>query len=144
MEVVVEGNRVAIFDFEFDVPGDAEDKMWNQTVLAMKSVELDCPHFAMHPVTFWSKCLSRFLAVVKSHPSLPEGYGFVGEGERVLEVVAPRLHALLADQVSIEVGESFMLVYKLNKLVEPDDMEAFMNVGLKVHRQLLSAKLNQS
>jgi hypothetical protein len=144
METAVKGDRVAIFDFEYDVPGGAEDETWNQTVLAMKCAELDFPHFAIHPVTFWSKLVSRFLAVVKSHPSLPKGYGFVGEGERVLEAVAPRLHSLLADQVSIEAGESFMLVYKLNKLVEPDDLEAFMNFGLKVHRQLLSAKLNQS
>lgn len=54
-------------------------------------------------------CISFNGSDVIEHPSLPEGYGFVGEGERVLEVVAPRLHSFLVEQFSIEASESFML-----------------------------------
>ncbi len=80
---------------------------------------------------------------MKSHASLPEGYGFVGEDERVLQASAPRLHSLLADQISIEAGEGFMLFYQLNKLVEPEGIERFIDIGLQIRRQLSSTKLNR-
>jgi hypothetical protein len=139
METAVKANRVAIFDCEYDVP--RKDETWNQTVLAIKSAELDFPHLAIHPLTFWSRFVGRYLDVVKSHSSLPEGYGFIGGSEHALEAFAADLHCVIADQISIEMGEGFMLAYKWNKLVEPDDIEAFINFGLDVLRQLLSAKL---
>ncbi len=130
LEQTLDDATFAIFDYHCDNP-HVEDATYTQTIFAARSASLNFPYLALLPVTWRDKLVASFreTAIVDDRYRLfCEDAGDVG--------VSEELTALLDGKICLEVGEGFLLLYRKDKLVDPRDVDSFLQGGLEVYKQI--------
>jgi hypothetical protein len=131
MEAPVGQTRVMIFDFQCDKP-NSEGPTSRQTVFVVKSSDLDHPVVALLPARWFDKLFGRILATEATSLQLPDGYRMIDSCHAV-ESLGWRLPTVLDGKLTVEAGEGVLLVYRKDKLVEPDQIEEMIRHGLEIY-----------
>jgi hypothetical protein len=69
---------------------------------------------------------------------LDHGYRLITGDEQALGPIDERLFSLLDGESSLEAGEGFLLFYRRNKLVPPQDIDEFLATGRQIYDVLTS------
>ncbi len=130
-----------ILDFECDQP-NSEGPASRQTVFVVKSSDFEHPPVALLPARWFDRLIGRFRDAPATSASLPTGYRLIDDCGAV-EALGWRLSTVLDGKISVEAGEGMLLVYRKDKLVEPDQIEDLIRQGLDVYSALRDAAITQ-
>jgi hypothetical protein len=131
MEAPVGQTRVMIFDFECDKP-NSEGPASRQTVFAVKSSNVGHPAVALVPARWWDRLFGAFREPNADSLRIPDGYRLI-DGFNVVETLGWRLACLLDGKITVEAGEGMLLVYRKDKLSQPDQIDDLMQQGLEIY-----------
>jgi hypothetical protein len=131
MEAPVGQTRVVILDFECDKP-NSEGPASRQTVFAVRSVDIDHPHVALIPARWMDQLFGAFRERSAATVRVPNGYRLIDNCGAV-ETLGWRLSGLLDGKTTVEAGEGVLLVYRKDKLAQPDQIEELMRQGLEIY-----------
>jgi hypothetical protein len=131
MERSLADATVTIFDYACD-RSKREEVTTRQTVLAVRSPTLEFPHLALIPSNWWSRLVDGF----RGNVALPDGYRVITEDAGALERLDERLHTLLDGRTCLEAGEGFMLLYRRDALVAPQDIDELARTGVEIYSVL--------
>jgi hypothetical protein len=99
---------------------------------AMRSSELAFPHFALVPSDWWGRLVDR----LRGNVALQGRYRAIGEDPRVTERFDERHFPLLNGQTCLEAGEGFLLLYRRNRVVAPENVDELVRTGLGICSKL--------
>lgn len=126
----IDDMTVAVFDYECSE--NDESPVVKQTVFALQSPDLHCPHVALCPATTWD----RFASKVSSSVQLACGYRVTSEDEELAAELAEQLGDLLDGATWIEFGEGHLLLYRRDQLVEHYQIDTFIKEGMTAYPQI--------
>ena len=98
---------LAVFDFCQPNPRHADTTL-RQTVLALKSNELEFPHFAIAPTSFDARLSSRF----RTDVNIRDGYRCYGEPPAGIQEELRSLSEVLEASFTLEAGDGCLLLYR--------------------------------
>ena len=98
----------------------------------MLEPRLEFPHVALFPATLWDRLAAKFSAKVV----IQNGYRVVSQDSETLGSLDDQLSASIDGKMCLEVGEGFLLLYRRDKLVDPQDLEDFLRIGLRIYSQV--------
>ena len=123
----------------------------NQTVICFRSSQLSLPDFSMRPEYFFHKIGSKLGYQdidFESHPTAAEfskKYLLRGEGEQKIRALFTdkvlTFFAANPDEVCVEGSGDQLILYRDGKIIELEDIPAFMKEGFEVFR-LFARKQN--
>lgn len=122
---------VAIFDYACD-RSKRDEVTTRQTVLAVRSPTLEFPHFALIPSNWWDRLVDGF----RGNAALQDGYRVISEDADALGRLDERLLTSLDGRTCLEAGEGFMLLYRRDALVAPQDIDEMARTGLEIYSVL--------
>jgi hypothetical protein len=131
MEAPIGQTRVMIFDFECDKP-NSEGPASRQTVFVVKSSDLNHPAVALLPARWFDKLFGRIRETEATSLQLPDGYRMIDDCHAI-ESLGWRLSGLLDGKITVEAGEGMLLVYRKDKLAQPDQVDELMRQGLEIY-----------
>ena len=120
-----------------------EDAQVNQTVIYFRSPQLSLPRFGVRPEEWHHKLRSKLGYQdidFESHPTAVEfskKYLLRGRGEQKIRALfTDEVLAFFAgqDKLCVEGFSSHLCFYRAEKLIEPEDIPAFMKEGFEVFR----------
>ena len=116
----------------------------SQTVICFRSSQLSLPDFSMRPEYFFHKIGSKLGSQdidFESHPTAAEfskKYLLRGEGEQKIRALFTdkvlTFFAANPDEVCVEGSGDQLILYRDGKIIEPEDIPAFMKEGFEVFR----------
>ncbi len=127
-----------IFDYYYRIQQGKSSKKVRQTVFFMRSKNLALPHFLMKPETFFHKIggVLGFKDInFEEYPDFSKQYWLKGEDEDYIR-------ANFNDKVlkfftveknwSLEGVNYFMIFYRKNKILSPNEIHDFLSKGMKL------------
>ena len=134
------GRKTRIFDYHYTVGGGNSTRIYRQTVFFLFSKELGLPDFYLKPENFFSK-VSQWLGKedinFNSHPVFSRSYFLKGEDEQLIRETFSEhiLHYFtLENDWFVEGLNYFLIVYRHNKLMKPDQIQNFYQQGMELYR----------
>ena len=96
-------------------------------MFAVRSPRLEFPYFACIPANLWDHLASQFSGKVE-----------IRDRYRVIRTdgVDELLLSLLDGNTTLEAGEGFLLMYRKNKLIEPEYVQEMLTSGLRIYSLL--------
>ena len=142
--------EVRIFAYEFTGGSGKSSSTWMQSVICFQSPQLNLPKFQLRPEHFFDKIGSKLGYQdidFESHPTAVEfskKYLLRGKDEQKIRALfTDEVLAFFAgqDKICVEGFSSHLCFYRARKLIEPEDIPAFMKEGFEVFR-VFSRKQN--
>ncbi|NJN60076.1 MAG: hypothetical protein HC879_22660 [Leptolyngbyaceae cyanobacterium SL_5_9] len=138
MQGQVKDAFVAIFDYRYVTGRGKHSHTYDQTVILLRSKQLQVPKFSLHPENFFHK-MGNFLGYhdidFANYPEFSNRYLLRGENETLIhkafhsEVIAFYENSR---GISTEASDSRLIFYRAMSKVPPEEMHSFLSVGLKV------------
>jgi hypothetical protein len=128
MEGTVDNATVAIFDYQCDGSNRSEITI-RQTVFAARSTDLPTSRFSLVPASSWDRLVDRFGA----SGAIQHRYRLISDGSVQFRDFDERLFACLDGQMTLEAGGGCMLLYRRDRLVAPEELDAFLATGLQIY-----------
>jgi len=134
--------EVRIFAYGF--AQQQQDQHVMQSVICFQSPQLNLPKFQLRPEHFFDKIGSKLGYQdidIESHPTAAEfskKYLLRGEGEQKIRALFTdkvlTFFAANPDEVCVEGSGDQLILYRDGKIIEPEDIPAFMKEGFEVFR----------
>ncbi|MCX5752868.1 MAG: hypothetical protein NTW97_04375 [Candidatus Krumholzibacteria bacterium] len=134
----------ALFDYAYTVGGGKEQHTYRQTVLSLKVGGRTLPRFCLRPEHVWDRVEAFFGhkdIEFETHPDFSKKYSLRGDDEyQIRNFFGERMIAFIESMpgVSMEADGSTIILYRHRKLLKPEEIRAFMEIGSR-----LSALLRQ-
>jgi hypothetical protein len=138
MHGVADGLEVKVFDYEYQIGSEESLEDKRQTVICMRSPELDIPEFSLRPKNLFHKIAAFFgypEVVVDGHPLFSKSYILRGQD-------GPAIRKLFHEDVlsyferssnfSAEGNGSQFLLYRAGKFVQWDEVRFLVQQGFEV------------
>ena len=136
--------EVRIFAYEFTVGSGKSSSTWMQSVICFQSPQLNLPKFQLRPEHFSDKIGSKLGYQdidFESHPTAVEfskKYLLRGKDEQTIRALFTdavlTFFAAHPDKVCVEGSDDQLIWYQPGKIIEPEDIPAFMKEGFEVFR----------
>ena len=136
--------EVRIFAYEFTVGSGKSSSTWMQSVICFQSPQLNLPKFQLRPEHFFDKIGSKLGYQdidFESHPTAVEfskKYLLRGKDEQTIRALFTdavlTFFAAHPDKVCVEGSDDQLIWYQPGKIIEPEDIPAFMKEGFEVFR----------
>lgn len=134
----------ALFDYAYTVGGGKERHTFRQTVLSLKVGGRPLPRFCLRPEHVWDKMEAFFGhkdIEFETHPNFSKKYSLRGDDEyQIRNFFGERMIAFIESVpgVSMEADGGTLILYRHRKLLKPEEIRAFIEMGSR-----LSALLRQ-
>jgi hypothetical protein len=135
MDRSTEDAAVAVFDYDGWRRDKQADATIGDTVFAVRSPKLDFPHFALVPSDWWDRLVDQF----RGNVALEDRYRVISENPGAAERFDERLFPLLDGERCLEAGKGFLLLYRRDRLVAPQDIDELVRTGMEVYSALAGA-----
>ncbi len=132
----IEDLVLTVFDFQY-ADRHQEDRSRLQTVFALKSPELTCPHFALTVATGRDGIKSKF----RNDVVIRDGLRLVTDHPSIASTVPEELFDLLDGTTCLEAGEGFLLLYRPDQLATPPEIELKIKAALGIHSVLADSPI---
>ena len=135
--------EVRIFAYRYMISSGKSSHAVRQSVICFQSPQLNLPKFQLRPEHFFDKIGSKLGYQdidFESHPTAAEfskKYLLRGRGEQKIRALfTDEVLAFFAgqDKICVEGFSSHLCFYRALKLIEPEDIPAFMKEGFEVFR----------
>jgi hypothetical protein len=136
LERSIKDAAVAVFDYVCD-RSKSDDVTTQQTVFAVHSPTLEFPHYALVPAGWWDRLVGQFGRNI----ALRGPYRLISKETDAFGSIDERLFALLDGRRCLEAGEGFLLLYRRDRLLAPQDLDELVRTGLEVH-SILSREMS--
>jgi hypothetical protein len=134
----------ALFDYAYTIGGGKERHTFRQTVLSLQVSARPLPRFCLRPEHAWDK-VEAFLGhkdiEFETHPDFSKKYSLRGDDEyQIRNFFGERMIAFIESVpgVSMEADGGTLILYRHRKLLKPEEIRAFIEMGSR-----LSALLRQ-
>lgn len=130
--------EVAIFGYQYTIGSGKNSRTAKQTVVYVRDVSLDLPHFAMRPENVYHKIGQVFGYQdidFESHPAFSKHYLLRADDEAGTRRVFNGQVLSFFEQNkgdSVEGGDDQLIFYRPDKRIDPDQIGPFMEEGLRV------------
>ena len=135
------GVELAVFDYSFEWGSGEKSGIAIQNVIYFRSAKLNLPQFALRPENVFHKIGGVFGYQdidFETHPQFSQTYLLRGNDEPEIRVLFNNeLLTFFESQqkIGVEGGDDQLVIYRFNKKIKPDEVEQFMQEGLKVFDQ---------
>ena len=135
--------EVRIFAYRYMISSGKSSHAVRQSVICFQSPQLNLPKFQLCPEHFFDKIGSKLGYQdidIESHPTAAEfskKYLLRGKDEQKIRALfTDEVLAFFAgqDKVCVEGSDDQLIWYRWGKLIEPEDIPAFMKEGFEVFR----------
>ncbi len=140
-----DGVSLALFDYQYTIGGGKNSQTLRQSVVYIRSQELDLPQFALGPENFLHR-LGQMMGMqdidFDSHPVFSKTFLLRGPNEEAIRRLfnTDRLNALeKSPTVSIEGQGDQLAVFHANIRTQPDKLGELMNSGFEMYRLFASS-----
>ena len=136
--------EVRIFAYRYMISSGKSSHAVRQSVICFQSPQLNLPKFQLRPEHFFDKIGSKLGYQdidIESHPTAAEfskKYLLRGKDEQTIRALftdtALTFFAAHPDKVCVEGSDDQLIWYQPGKIIEPEDIPAFMKEGFEVFR----------
>ena len=125
----------ALFDYWYTVGGEKEQNTRRQTVLSLDVGGRPLPSFCLRPEHVWDKVEAFFGhkdISFETHPEFSKKYSLRGDDEyQIRNFFNDALIAFIEQEpgLTIEAAGSTLLIYRHRKLVKPENIRGFIDMG---------------
>jgi hypothetical protein len=130
---------IYIFDYQYTTGGGKSSSTWQQTVMLFRSPSLQLPAFTLRPENVFHKIGSAFGAQdidFDAFPDFSDHYLLKGPDEAAVRSVFGEQVLYTFEQnhgYCVESQAGDLIVYRTNKRVPPDQIQAFMEEGVRIY-----------
>lgn len=130
---------IYIFDYQYTTGGGNSSSTWRQTVMLFRSASLQLPTFALRPENVFHKIGSAFGMQdidFDAFPDFSEKYLLKGPDETVVRDLFGENVLYTFEQnpgYCVEGRDGDLIVYRSSKRVPPDQIQAFMEEGVRIY-----------
>lgn len=135
-------NKISIFDYQFTVRTGKSARTFKQTVLFIQSKQLGLPQFSMKPENFLHT-IGGWLGFedidFEDYPEFSDNYYLKGDDEEYIRYSLNEQflkYFTIEKDWSLEGVNYYMLFYKKNKILTPQEVKELHYRGMKVYEML--------
>jgi hypothetical protein len=137
MRGVANGLDVCIFDYRFVVGHGKHQKVWQQSVFAVRCEAMSLPLFSLRPENIWHKIGTWFGYQdidFESHPRFSKQYLLRGPDEEAIRAAfTPKALDYFHERSGKSVeGRGDLIVYYRSRRLAPEQTRSFMEEGFEV------------
>jgi len=140
-----ENAGTALFDYAYTIGGGKERHTYRQTVLSLNVGGRPLPRFCLRPEHVWDKVEAFFGhkdIAFDTHPDFSKRYSLRGDDEyQIRNFFSDRLISFIEKEpgITMEGDGSTLILYRHRKLLKPEQIRAFIEMGSRL-LSLLTAK----
>ena len=130
-----DNSGTALFDYAYTIGGGKERHTVRQTVLSLNVGGRPLPHFCLRPEHVWDKVEAFFGhkdISFDAHPEFSKAYSLRGDDEyQIRNFFNDALIAFIEQEpgLTLEGAGSTLLIYRHRKLVKPENIRGFIDMG---------------
>lgn len=141
LEGAQDGAFVKLFDYSYVSGKRRNAPRYDQSVLIFESGQLQIPHFYMRPEDIWDevKSVLGYSDInFESHPGFSRKYFLKAKHDKsIRDFFSIQLLDYFTNDSDwfVEGKGNVLILSKINKKINPDDIEAFLNLGIIIKKK---------
>lgn len=137
--------EIALFDYQYTTGSGKHQHTHKQSVAALHSTELQCPHFTMRPEGMFDKIGSAigFQDIdFDSHPEFSKMFVLKGEEAQVRSFFVPSVLEFFEQHkgISVEARPGALIFYRSGKRVKPEQLKDLLSDAYQVFGAIADAE----
>lgn len=129
-----------IFDYSYRIGSGRKDSKRKQTVVSLKSSQLNIPNLTIHPKGYFRQTSSMAHQDIQiaSHPTFSEMFVLNSDDEQVVRnfLKPAALEYFENHRIWLEASGDTFIIYKLGHRIKPDEIENFLSQAYDVYNVL--------